>query len=95
MHVSVVVLRPGCLLDSRLCASDLPFSAGARSCIGQRFAYTEMIGIIASVVRRYRILVPDDLAKRPFEEQKEALLKWATGITLTPLNARVKFCRRV
>ena len=54
-----------------------------------------MIGVIASVVRRYEIQVPDDLANRPFEEQKEALLKWTTGISLTPLNARVKLCRRV
>ena len=54
-----------------------------------------MIGVIASVVRRYEIQVPDDLANRPFEEQKEALLKWTTGISLTPVNARVKLCRRV
>ncbi|KAF8556843.1 cytochrome P450 [Imleria badia] len=73
----------------------LPFSGGARSCIGQRFAVAEMIGVIASVVRWYEIRVPDDLAKMPFEEQKESLLKWTSGITLTPVNARVKLCRRV
>ncbi|KAH0826717.1 cytochrome P450 [Lanmaoa asiatica] len=72
-----------------------PFSGGARSCIGQRFAFAEMVGILASVVRRYWIRVPDDLAKKPFEEQKEELLKWTTGMSLTPLNARVKLCRRV
>ncbi|KAH0826709.1 cytochrome P450 [Lanmaoa asiatica] len=72
-----------------------PFSGGARSCIGQRFALVEMVGILASVVRRYRIRVPDDLAKKPFEEQKVELLKWTTGMSLTPLNARVKLCRRV
>ena len=95
MHVSTTVPRPMCLLDSRLCASVLPFSIGARSCIGQRFAYAEMVGILASVVRRYRIVVPDDLAKKSLEEQKEALLKWTTGLTMTPLSARVKLCRRV
>jgi len=73
----------------------LPFSGGARSCIGQRFALAETVGILASVVRRYQIRVPDDLVKKPFEEQKEILLEWTTGITLTPLNARVKLCRRV
>ncbi|KAF8556841.1 cytochrome P450 [Imleria badia] len=73
----------------------LPFSGGARSYIGQRFVITEMIGVIASVVGRYEIRVPDDLAKKPFEEQKETLLKWTTGISLTPVNARVKLCRRV
>ena len=73
----------------------LPFSGGARSCIGQRFAVAEMIGVIASVVRRYEILVPDDIANKPFGEQKEVLLKWTPGISLTPVNARVKLCRRV
>lgn len=75
-------------------SSVLPFSGGARSCIGQRFALAEMVGILASVVRRYQIRVPDDLVNKPFEEQKETLLKWTTAITLTPLNARVKLCRR-
>jgi cytochrome P450 len=73
----------------------LPFSGGARSCIGQRFAVAEMVGVLASVVRRYHIRVPDDLAKKPLEVQKEMLLKWTTGISLTPVNARVKLCRRV
>jgi len=73
----------------------LPFSAGARSCMGQRFALAETVGILASVVRRYQIRVPDALANKPFEEQKETLLKWTTGITLTPVNAQVKLCRRV
>ncbi|KAG9309961.1 cytochrome P450 [Chiua virens] len=72
----------------------LPFSGGARACIGQRFAFVEMMGIVASVVRRYRVLVPDDLAKKSLEEQKEALLTWTSGITLTPLNPRVKLSRR-
>ena len=45
--------------------------------------------------RRYEIRVPDDVANKPFEEQKEVLLKWTTGISLIPLNARVKLCRRV
>jgi len=72
----------------------LPFSDGPRSCIGQRFATVEMIGIVANIVRRYRILVPDELATKPLEAQKEALLAWTSGITLTPLNARVKLSRR-
>jgi len=33
-----------------------PFSAGSRNCIGQNFALLEMRLIIASLVRRYRIL---------------------------------------
>jgi len=72
----------------------VPFSGGPRACIGQRFATAEMIGILASVVRRYRILVPDNLVTKPLEKQKEALLSWTSGITTTPLNARVQLSRR-
>ncbi|KAH7912385.1 cytochrome P450 [Hygrophoropsis aurantiaca] len=73
----------------------MPFSNGARSCIGQRFALTESVCILANVVRRYEILVPDDLATKSIQEQKDALLKWTTGVTITPTNARVKFRRRI
>ncbi|KAH7925420.1 cytochrome P450 [Leucogyrophana mollusca] len=73
----------------------MPFSNGARSCIGQRFALTESVCILANVVRRYEILVPDELVAKSAREQRDALLKWTTGITITPTNARVKFRRRV
>jgi len=73
----------------------MPFVAGPRSCIGQRFALAEMVCIIASIVRRYGICAPDHLAKEPLEAQKEALLKWTVALTLTPVNARVRLCRRV
>ncbi|KIJ62164.1 hypothetical protein HYDPIDRAFT_182927 [Hydnomerulius pinastri MD-312] len=73
----------------------LPFSGGARSCIGQRFAITESICILANVVRRYQVLVPDDLASLSRKEQEATMLKWTTGVTITPTNARVKLCRRV
>ena len=73
----------------------MPFSLGPRACIGQRFANAEMVAIMASVVRRYQILVPDDLANKPLKVQEETMFKWTTGMALTPLNARVKFRRRV
>ncbi|KAG9309956.1 cytochrome P450 [Chiua virens] len=53
----------------------LPFAGGARSCIGQRFAFAEMIGILASVVRRYRILIPDDLAKKAFRAAERGFVE--------------------
>ncbi|KAF8437972.1 cytochrome P450 [Boletus edulis BED1] len=73
----------------------MPFMAGPRSCIGQRFALAELVAIIASIIRRYEIRVPDVLAKEPLEVQKEALLKGTVGLTLTPANTWVKLCRRV
>ncbi|KAF8066025.1 cytochrome P450 [Lyophyllum atratum] len=70
------------------------FSAGPRSCIGQRFSVTESTCILAEVVRKYEVLVPDELKDKSLEEQKRFLLAWTPGITITPKNARVIFRRR-
>lgn len=45
----------------------IPFSAGARNCIGQRFAVYEMKMLLSTLIRRYRIkgVGPDE---RPVEE---------------------------
>ncbi|KAG6820265.1 hypothetical protein H0H93_003095 [Arthromyces matolae] len=64
------------------------FSAGPRSCIGQRFSLTESACILAHIVRKYEVHVPDDLRNKPWEEQKRILLDWNSGITATPKNAR-------
>ncbi|KAF4564500.1 hypothetical protein EYR40_010663 [Pleurotus pulmonarius] len=72
----------------------LAFSSGPRSCIGQRFSTTESACILASLVRKYEILVPGDLKSLPFEERKKVMLGCTTGITLTPTNARVELKRR-
>ena len=84
-----------CLRYSRMCPPVLPFSGGARLCIGQRLTVAAMVGVLASVVRQYHIRVPDDLTKNPLEVQQKTLLKWKGGISLTPVNARVKLCRQV
>ncbi|KAG6873084.1 hypothetical protein C0995_003128 [Termitomyces sp. Mi166 len=70
------------------------FSGGPRSCIGQRFSLTESACILAHVVRKYEVHVPDDLKNKPWAVQKKILLDWTPGITATPTNARVTFrCR--
>ncbi|KAJ6557982.1 cytochrome P450 [Mycena capillaripes] len=71
------------------------FSSGPRSCIGQRFALTESVCILASLVRRYEISVPAHLAAKPFDEQKRVLLKWKPVVTPTPTNCVVQLRRRV
>ncbi|KAJ7031965.1 cytochrome P450 [Mycena alexandri] len=70
------------------------FAGGPRSCIGQRFALTESVCALASVVRRYKISLPDDLAGKPFAEQKKLLLRWKPGVTLTPTHCVVRLARR-
>ncbi|KAJ7359619.1 cytochrome P450, partial [Mycena albidolilacea] len=70
------------------------FSAGPRNCIGQRFALTESVCVLASLVRTYEISVPEKLRAKPFEEQKRSLLSWVPGVTMTPTNCVVSLKRR-
>ncbi|KAG6919795.1 hypothetical protein DXG01_000295 [Tephrocybe rancida] len=70
------------------------FSGGPRSCIGQRFSLTESACILAHVVRKYEVCIPEALKNKPWDEQKKIMLHWTPGITITPNNARVTFRRR-
>ncbi|TFK46773.1 cytochrome P450 [Heliocybe sulcata] len=72
----------------------LAFSAGARGCIGIRFAMTESVCILASLVRRYEVRLPVELEGLSRRQQKEEMLKWKTGVTTTPTNVRVRLIRR-
>ncbi|KAG6852722.1 hypothetical protein C0991_009566, partial [Blastosporella zonata] len=70
------------------------FSGGPRSCIGQRFSLTESACILAHVVRKYEVHIPDELKNKPWAEQKSIMLDWTPGITIRPNNAHVLFRRR-
>lgn len=74
----------------------LAFSAGARGCIGQRFAIAESVCVLARLVRRYEILLPEGPRGATGRGREEALreaLAWTTGVTITPTNARVRLRR--
>ncbi|WP_346657011.1 cytochrome P450 [Streptomyces sp. F001] len=43
----------------------LPFGAGKHKCIGDRFALTELITAIATIVRRVRLELAPDQTVRP------------------------------
>jgi len=77
-----------------VCVLVFAFSAGARACIGQRFAMTESICLLASVVRRYEILLPVDVLGLSVNEQERILMRWKLLATITPMRARVRFRRR-
>ncbi|KAK7452128.1 hypothetical protein VKT23_012234 [Stygiomarasmius scandens] len=72
----------------------IAFSAGTRSCIGERFAIVESVCALAHVARKFRVTVPEHLAGKPWAEQKRVLLAWSPMLTLIPHNARVCFTPR-
>jgi hypothetical protein len=55
---------------------------------------TESVCILALLVRQYEILVPSDLESRSKAEQRDVLLEWTIGMTITPTNSRVRLRRR-
>lgn len=64
----------------------VPFSAGSRNCIGQRFVMLEMKSFVTKVLREYVLEPVDDLSK--------VVMK--IDLVIRPLNdnLRVKFRRR-
>ncbi|KAI0763709.1 cytochrome P450 [Irpex lacteus] len=71
----------------------VPFSEGARSCLGRRFSETEATVILAMLVSRYRIEVKEEaqFSGETFEQRKERILKARPGLTLTPVKVPLVF----
>ncbi|KAL5522930.1 hypothetical protein ACEPAF_1197 [Sanghuangporus sanghuang] len=74
----------------------LPFSGGARSCIGRRFSETESLAILAVLMARYRVETKEEpqFAGETFDQRRERLLKVKAGITSTPVRVPLVFKRR-
>ncbi|ESK89553.1 cytochrome p450 [Moniliophthora roreri MCA 2997] len=74
----------------------IPFSVGARSCLGRRFSEIESVAILSTLVKHYRIRILDEACYRgeKFEQRKERVLKAQWGITLTPTRVPLQFTRR-
>ena len=58
----------------------MPFSAGPRACLGRRFSETESVAVLATLVLRYRVALPDD--PRFAGESREA--RWARVFASRP-----------
>ncbi|KDQ11038.1 hypothetical protein BOTBODRAFT_35791 [Botryobasidium botryosum FD-172 SS1] len=76
----------------------IPFSAGARACLGRRFSETESIAVITLIVLRYKIEINDAVFPRIHGETprmtRERLLKAKQGVTATPIKVPLSFRRR-
>lgn len=74
----------------------VPFSTGARSCVGRCFSETESIAILAVILSRYKVEVKleSQFASETFEERKARVLSSKQGLTLTPTRVPLVFKRR-
>ncbi|KAG8902775.1 hypothetical protein FRB99_004137 [Tulasnella sp. 403] len=76
----------------------LPFSAGARSCLGRRFGETEAVIVLAAILSRYKISTnPQYFTRRAGEspfETRERMLKVSDGVTLKPIRVPLVFTKR-
>ncbi|KAI5476900.1 hypothetical protein MNV49_007072 [Pseudohyphozyma bogoriensis] len=93
--------KPERFLDEHDAKSWLPFSSGRRGCIGKSFAHTEGIAILAAIVLRYKIEVPDHLKEKfkalPGETQQarcDRLIKTKFVIAVKPQEINLSFVRR-
>jgi len=74
----------------------MPFSAGARACIGRKFFETEGVAALTMLVSRYKITVKEEpqFANETFEERKTRVLSTRAVLTLTPVRVPLVFTRR-
>ncbi|KAH9998648.1 cytochrome P450 [Russula vinacea] len=74
----------------------IPFSQGARACLGRRFFETEGIAIVTMLVSRYKIEVKEEpeFAGETFEERYARITAFGQGLTTVPLRVPLVFKRR-
>lgn len=74
----------------------IPFSQGARACLGRRFAETESIAVMVMLVSRYRIEVKEEpeFANETFEQRYARITAFGEGITTIPLRVPLVLKKR-
>ncbi|KAF8726525.1 hypothetical protein AX14_007768 [Amanita brunnescens Koide BX004] len=75
----------------------LPFSAGARACLGRRFTELESLAVLCMIVSSYRIEIKDEpqFVGESLEARKERVLRTSQGMTVRPERVPLTFKRRV
>ncbi|KAF8993228.1 cytochrome P450 [Cyathus striatus] len=71
----------------------MPFSGGARICLGQKFAETEVLAVLSFICSKYQISLRDDTlyVGETFEEKKTRALKMFVGL---PVGVPLVFRQR-
>ncbi|KAN0113945.1 cytochrome P450, partial [Russula decolorans] len=66
----------------------IPFSQGARACVGRRFAETEGIAVITMLVSRYKIEVKEEpeFVGETFEERYARVTAFRQSLSTTPIR---------
>ncbi|KAF8997386.1 cytochrome P450 [Cyathus striatus] len=74
----------------------LPFSEGARICLGQKFAETEVLAVLSLICSKYQISLKDDprYVGETFEEKKARALKMFVGLSVKPIGVPLVFRQR-
>ncbi|KZT39771.1 cytochrome P450 [Sistotremastrum suecicum HHB10207 ss-3] len=74
----------------------VPFSSGARACIGRKFGETEAVAVLSKLISKYTVAVMDEPQYRgeTIEERRERIFKSDITITLTPERVPLVFKRR-
>jgi len=74
----------------------LPFSLGARACLGRRFFETEGIAIMTLMVSKYKIEIKEEseFVGETFEERYARVTAFKQGLTTSPARMPLVFKRR-
>ncbi|KAK1218093.1 hypothetical protein PQX77_019252 [Marasmius sp. AFHP31] len=74
----------------------LPFSGGARACIGRKFSETEGIAILTILISKYKISLKEEpqFAGETIAEKKARIFATKPGITISPIRMPLVFTRR-
>jgi len=88
--------RPSRFLENYPKDAFIPFSAGARVCIGRKFSEIEQIAVLSVIVLHYRITVLEEpqYAHETMEERKARVLAAQTAFLIKPVRVPVVFTPR-
>ncbi|KAI0000164.1 cytochrome P450 [Russula compacta] len=74
----------------------IPFSLGARACLGRRFFETEGVAVMTMLVSKYKVEIKEEpeFAGETFEERYARVTAFRQGLTTIPVRVPLVFKRR-